>query len=502
MKNKITLLNVISSVLLQLCNILFTFIVPQIILSYFGSSVNGLISSLTQFLSYISLIEGGITGVITASLYKPLVDNDLKKISSIVKTSDKFYKKIGLIFIIYSFILAVSYPLIFKTNFSFLYVFSLTIILSLNLLIQYMYSLSLKTLLIADKKVYIASFTQIIIIIINLILVIVCVHFYPNVHLLKLICGLLFLIQPIVYSKYIKKHYNIYNSITIDNELIKNRWNGFAINIAAFIHFSTDITILTIFTDLSTVSVYSVYSLVTSGLRTIINSISSGINPTIGQLLASGDDKVTITKFNIYEYIIIFLVFLVFCVSGLLITPFVMIYTSGISDANYYQPIFGVLLLISEALYLIKVPHLNLSYSANMFKEITIPAFVEAALNIVVSLISVKKWGLIGIAIGTIAGMLYRMIFQVEFTKKILKNFKSIDFYKKIIVFILASIVGIIFCNSCISEVQFTILSWIYHAILYFVVFAVLYFIVSLIFYRDELYFLINYMKINKKGIK
>ena len=71
LKGKITLINILANLVLQLANILTWFIIPKIILSYFGSSVNGLVSSITQFLSYIGLIEGGLTGVVTASLYKP-----------------------------------------------------------------------------------------------------------------------------------------------------------------------------------------------------------------------------------------------------------------------------------------------------------------------------------------------------------------------------------------------------------------------------------------------
>ena len=71
MKNKVTLVNMISSLALQVCTIISGFIIPKIILSYFGSDVNGLISSLNQFLSYISLLEGGVTGVVAANLYKP-----------------------------------------------------------------------------------------------------------------------------------------------------------------------------------------------------------------------------------------------------------------------------------------------------------------------------------------------------------------------------------------------------------------------------------------------
>lgn len=78
MKNKETLLSMISGLILQFFTIISGFILPKIILSYFGSEVNGLVSSLNQFLAYITLVEGGITGVILANLYKPLVDKDEK----------------------------------------------------------------------------------------------------------------------------------------------------------------------------------------------------------------------------------------------------------------------------------------------------------------------------------------------------------------------------------------------------------------------------------------
>lgn len=63
MKNKVTLLNIASSLLLQVVSVISGLIVPRIILSCFGSDINGLVSSINQFLSYITLIEGGLQGL-------------------------------------------------------------------------------------------------------------------------------------------------------------------------------------------------------------------------------------------------------------------------------------------------------------------------------------------------------------------------------------------------------------------------------------------------------
>lgn len=495
MKNKATLLNMISGLLLQLFTIISGFIIPKIILAYFGSEANGLVSSLNQFLSYITLVEGGISSVIIANLYEPLVNKDKEKLSSIMVTADKFYKKIGIIFIGYTVILAVVYPLVLTVKFSFTYVFALTIVLSLNLLIQYLFSLTLKTILNADKKGYIINFTQSIIVIFNIIFALISVKIYPSIHILKFISGILFIIQPIVFGNYVKKNYDINWNAKINNSLIKERWNGFAINIAAFIHNSTDVTILTVFTNLKTVSVYSVYGLVSSGVKQLINACLTGIAHTVGQAYAKKDFDELNKKMDIYEYIVFVLVFFFFTVSALLITPFVLIYTKDITDTNYNMPLFGILLIISEVLYLVKLPHLNLAYSANKFKEITAPAFIEALLNIIISIIFVGKYGLIGVTIGTIIGMTYRMMFHVYYTSKIVPGRVQSIFYKKLSLFTITAVVGFCICNFLVPITEITVLNWLGHAVMYSIIVGILFGIISITFFKKELKFFVRYLK-------
>lgn len=495
MNNRITLLNMLSSLILQICTILSGFIIPRIILTYFGSNVNGLVCSLNQFLSYITIIEGGVTGVITANLYGPLSNNDSDKLNSVVVAAHAFFRKIGIIFIGYSFVLAMFYP--FFVGLDFLYVFFLTIILSMNLLVQYMFSLTLKVLLNADKKVYIVSFTQTLVTILNIILAYFSVIIYPSIHLLKLFTGLLFLIQPVVYNYYIKKNYKIHWHVKPDVALIKERWNGFAINIAYFIHSSTGITILTLFSDLATVSVYSTYILVTNGMNSIINSLCTSLNPVLGLAYARKDMNELNLKLDIYEYIIFFLVSFMYSVAGLLIAPFVMIYTHGIIDANYYQPMFGAIIVLSEAFYLVKSPHLNLAYSANKFKEITIPAFIEAAINICISTILVRQVGLLGIGVGALIAMIYRMMFHVYYTKAIVIGRGQFIFYRKLSLFMLSSCLGIVICNYLFPLYDFTIYNWLYHAVVYSIIFISLNLFTSFIFFRGELLFFFKYLKHN-----
>lgn len=494
MKSRETLLNMITGLLLQFFALISGMILPRIILTYFGSSINGLIASAEQFLSYVTLVEGGLTGVITASLYLPLTQNDDNKISSVMVTAKRFFQKIGFLFI--GFAMIVSIVLAFTKNdvYDSLFVFLLVIVLSINLSIQYLLSLTLKTLLIADKKSYIISSTQIAIVVLNIVCTLIVAQIYPSIHIIKLVSGLLYIIQPIIFYCYVKKKYRINWKVKPNNDLIKNRWNGFAINLAAFIHNSTDIVVLTLMMDYKVVSIYCVYNMVCGGIKQLISSALSGIAQTLGHSYARGDIEETKLKLDLYEYIVFLLVFFFFSVTILLITPFVQLYTEGINDANYYQPLFGYLLVLSEILYLVKLPHLNLAYVANKFKEISIPAYIEAVLNIVVSVFLVHKFGIIGVAFGTNVAMLYRMIFHVNYTKELLHGRTQGAFYKKMLRFFFATFMGGVICVLAFPINSLTWLNWVIHGLIYSMVIGGSIGILSMLFYRKELVFFMHYL--------
>ncbi|MCQ5164383.1 polysaccharide biosynthesis C-terminal domain-containing protein, partial [Faecalibacterium prausnitzii] len=68
---------------------------------------------------------------------------------------------------------------------------------------------------------------------------------------------------------------------------------------------------------------------------------------------------------------------------------------------------------------------------SNKFKEITVQAYIEAMMNIMISVALVKWIGLIGVTIGTIVGMTYRMVFHVYYTSKIVPGRPQCIFYRK-----------------------------------------------------------------------
>lgn len=85
--------NLITALILQVATILQGLILPRLIITTFGSDVNGLISSVTQFLSFISLLEGGLGAVVLAELYAPMEVDDKVKIKSVLLACQRFFNK-------------------------------------------------------------------------------------------------------------------------------------------------------------------------------------------------------------------------------------------------------------------------------------------------------------------------------------------------------------------------------------------------------------------------
>ena len=270
MRSKKALKNMVFSILHQIVNIVCGFIVPKLIISNFGSSVNGLTSSIAQFLGYITLLESGFGPVIKSVLYKPIAKKDKKEIANILYASERFFKRISYIFLGYIIVLFFIYPTVINNEFGFLYTASLIVIISISTFAEYYFGLTYRLFINANQENYVVSILRISTRIINTVMIIILVKYYHSIHLIKLVSASIFVFRPIIQNIYVKKKYKIDLSIASHNYKIPNKWDGLAQHIAAVIHTNTDVTVLTLLSNLSEVSVYSVYYLVVNGVKKII----------------------------------------------------------------------------------------------------------------------------------------------------------------------------------------------------------------------------------------
>ena len=182
MRSKKIIYNLISNLVLQFAVLIYGFIVPKLIIGHFGSNVNGLVSSITQFLAYISLLEAGIGPVVKASLYKPIANKEKEKIEDILYATERFFRIISIIFIIYLLVLMFTYPLLVQGEFNYIFTLSLIFIISISTFAEYFFGMTYRLYLQAEQKMYITSFIQIIGYCLSIILIVVSIKFNSSIH--------------------------------------------------------------------------------------------------------------------------------------------------------------------------------------------------------------------------------------------------------------------------------------------------------------------------------
>ena len=501
MRSRKAIYNIISNLILQFVVVVYGFIVPKIIISKFGSNVNGLISSITQFLAYITLLESGFGPVVKATLYKPIAEKDNKTIKSILKTTEKFFRTIALIFIIYIIVLIVAYPMIVNNEFDKLYTISLILIISISTFAEYFFGMTYKLYLQADQRTYVISIIQIVTYILSTIFIVVLAKINCSIQIIKLVSGLIFVLRPLLQNYYVKKKYNINLKDVQEKYELKQKWDGLAQHIASVIHSNTDITILTIFCSLTEVSVYSVYYLVVSGIKKIIQAFSSGIDSSWGDMIAKNEHDNLNKKFNLYEILYFSICTIVFSCAIVLIVPFVEVYTKGIKDADYVRYAFGHLIVISEYIWAIRLPYSSITLAAGHFKETRKGAWVEAIVNIVISIILVSKFGIIGVTIGTIVAMIIRTIEFVYHTNKYILKRNIMNNVNKILVVILETIIIFVLFKVTPQLPNITYTNWIINAMIIAIEASIVTFLINGVIYKENMKEILSSVKniVNRK---
>lgn len=411
------ILNSGSGLLKQLVVVICGFILPRYMLLYYGSGVNGLVSSITHFLGFISLLELGIGPVIQANLYEPLAEKNDEQISKIVISSERFFRRIAYIFVAYIAVLAVVFPTFVNTKYDALFTVSLLLILSLSLFAEYFFGVTYQLLLNADQKSYVQTSLQIVATILNTVCCIFIMHIGAPIHVVKLVSALIFVLRPVGQAIYVHKHYHINKKLKLTEEPIKQKWNGFAQHLAAVICGNADVVILTMFSTIVNVSIYSVYYNVTNGVTMLIMTATTGLEAYFGNMLAKDEQKNLERAFSRIEWLIHFSVTVIFTIAAITVVPFISVYTRGINDADYIVPLFGALLMLAYASRCLRVPYFIAITSAGHFRETQNGAFISTALNVVISVALVFKFGLVGIAIGTLIAMLYHTVYFVWYLR-------------------------------------------------------------------------------------
>lgn len=501
MKSKKALYNIVTQAMYEIVAMICGLILPRIILSYFGSEYNGIVSSITQFLDYISLLTLGISGSTRVAIYKAGANDDNEKVSALLKATENYMRKIAFIFIGYMMILAIVFPFFCSSSLQWLDIASLVIIIGLGVFAEYFFGITYKTYLMANQGIYTYNIIQIGVKIVSTILSVILIYLNQSIQIVKLGSAVCFVASPLILNYIVRKKYHINKNAKPDNSALDKRKDVMAHSIANCIHQYTDIFLLTIFSNPITVSIYSVYNLILGSLRKIQSIFTSGLEGAFGNIWAKKEYEKFEKNFSIFEFLMFSFVAVVFSCAMSLILPFINLYTLNVNDANYILPEYALISIITYAMYSLRTPYLTAVQAAGKYKETKKGAFIEAGLNLVISFIGVFKFGIIGVMFGTLVANIFRTVQYIVFlSNKMLNRKLSIPIQRFIILIIIFILSINANQNIVLKNVEINSWSaWIISGIFCFIITGIITMLMSIIFDRNNLK---NSFKLLKKMIK
>ena len=404
--------NFISGILYQLIVAVSGFIMPRLIIANYGSVLNGLVSTVTQLVTYLAIVEMGLASASLVALYKPMATRDYITASRVVSAINSFYHRVALFFSVGTLVCGIILPLVIQDDIPVTTIWLVVAAVSGVNLVTYIFLGKYRALLQSDNRLYVSNYVKCLSVVIQLCLSLYIIRLSWNIAFIKFTAIITGMIEFFLLSYYCKRVYpEIKMNVNPQIDAIRQRKDILIHQISALILNNTDVLLLTLFgSTLALVSVYSVYNMVMMILFNVISSLMSSRSAVLAKLYVLGKIDELRTEMYRFERLYYFVVFSLYACMIVFVMPFVRLYTQGVTDINYDIPLIGALFPILGICRVLRGCYAEITNAAGKFKETKIQSINSAIINISISLLLIWKYQIPGLLIGSIIAELYRTV--------------------------------------------------------------------------------------------
>jgi len=455
--------NIFMSLFSQIVIAILGFISRKVFLDSLGIDYLGVNGLLTNVLSMMALVEGGIGMSIVYNLYKPLSENDQQKVIALVQLYKKVYWTLAIIILLISLSLFPFLDNMMKDGDS---ISNLTIIYFLFIvknLVSYL-NAHKWSLINSDQKGYVLTGINLIFQIITTlakIIVLILTHDYILYLIIELI---ILIIQNIINGRIVNRRYSYIKTrvkYSIDRDtkdnIIMNVKALFLHNIGSFCVFGTDNILISSFISIATVGVYSNYTMIIGQLSSLLGPIIGGIGASVGNLIVteSSDKNYSIFKvtylvnFWIYSFGVIFLFNL--------LEPFI---SWWLGEEYLLNWVALILILVNFYLGGMRTAITTFKSRAGLFVQDKYAPLIEGVINLISSLVLLQYFGLAGIFLGTTISSIATVfwiqpyiVYKNVFKRTVWSYFTKYIFYT--VLTIVACIITSYLCNILVKGDSF-----------------------------------------------
>ena len=404
--------NVITSVMQNALSILLIFISRVIFVRILDASYLGINGLFTGILNILSLADLGMATAMMYSLYKPIAEEDTKKITALILFFKKVYLAIAFAILVIGFAVLPFLDQIVKLEEAIPHLAWYYILALLNVVCSYSFTYR-TTMFSADQKSYILSKYIMIFRTITFTSQIIVLLIFKN-YFLYLLVELIVKFIGNLYQNYIAVKTYPYlkgNSHELAQGEKKRIWRDvkatFLYRIAGTVQSNTDNILISVFVGTIFVGYYSNYAMVITGIASILSLVFTSIKSGVGNLLASEgtSQKDRRFLFEVLDLVNYWAVSFCSICCVCLFQDFIEIFFGE----KYILNLFVVVMIVLN-FYTSNIRQVIWVYreTSGIFHETRYITAVSATINLVLYLLFGYIWGMTGIVAATvIARMVY-----------------------------------------------------------------------------------------------
>lgn len=504
-RKKSSFKNMITAVSSNVLTIIVGLVAQAVFIKILGSEYLGLNGLFSNVISMLGIVELGMGSAIIYNMYKPIAEENHEKIKSLMQFYKKSYRIITLIISIIGIMIIpfIKYIVDIESVTVGINVYLVYILFLLETICSYILSYK-RSMLYADQKEYITNIIHMGYTILVNTMQLTFLYFTHDYYLYLIIKVMMRLVENIVISSYVNRRYSylLDNNVTkLDSKTEKDIFQKikalFFHKIGTFIVSGTDNIIISKYLGLVTVGLYSNYYMIINAVQTVINHIIQATRASVGNLLVTESKT---KQFDIFNKIR-FVNFWISCFSSICIFVIMDSFITIWIGYKFVLPTKVLLVLVINFFIVSsRSTYGAFKEAAGIFYEDRFVPIIESILNIVLSIIFVKKFGLMGVFMGTIASGLVlwcysypKYVYNKLFGRKISDYIKETIYY--FIIFIL--IAGFTYSLAILISFDNVYLQFISNVLIALIVPNV---IMLLLFSKDENFkYFINMLKGLKK---
>lgn len=451
--------NIFTGVVGQFLTVVLSFLVRTVFIHTLSKEYLGINGLFTNILSVLSLAELGIGTSIVFHMYKPISENDQKKISALMSFYKEVYRYIGIIIGIIGLCLIPFLGVLIKdapSNINIKFIFLLYIIQNVS---SYLFFAYKKSLIEANQKNYQINLVSNTVLVVTSGIQIISLMIFHNYILYYVISILSTICQNIIISKICDTMYPYINKYQVKISESEKKYifkDCFALSIYrinSIVLNATDNIILSSFIGLGVVALYSNYLLITKSIRKVIDVIFNSLTASIGNLYADNKNK----KYSLDVFMQIN--YLSFIVNGIaaigitiVINPFIEWW---IGKDFLLSSVFVAIIGID--FYVVGMQRTRSVFRSGLglFQQAKYRPLFGAIINVVLSIFLAKKYSIEGVVLATvIAGLLTYSWFDPLIILRDGFNEKPWNYYKTNISYFIVVVITYLICKVVVNSLN------------------------------------------------